>query len=367
MSVSRFRIPVAAIAAVLPLAVSAQVNVRVRWTAPGGAQKTCVVTSGASGVSMDAAGDLVLDGVFGGDCPGSLPLPPAITNGLDASELPGSSVSGATHTVTWTADADRCSYSASAFPAPVSGWPTSGDSCSDAASCAATHTVPVTLPSAPGNYAFNLSCWRSGVAAAVTSQRTVVVPGSSACIAPAGLTRVTSAYVEFNYTPGNGLTTDATLFENIFGYFDETTPLRPFPGTRNLNRRLFLPRNTYAALRFTVPSTLTPSTSGLFRFEETQPQAGMSFTISKSCGDFSPTPTPPLAARCAIPSLGAGSALYWIVGNDAPGYCRLEPGETYYFNIVHADLATPLTSECDTSSCGNTIQNAIGPGSPAWP
>jgi len=309
-----------------------------------------------------------LEGEFSGECPGgSALLPPAITNGLDASELPAWSTAGATHTVLWSADADRCSYAASSFPSPVTGWPTSGDACSTAASCATTHTVPVTLPVAPGNYAFTLSCWRTGVADPVTSQRTVFVPDPSACVAPPGLTRTTQAYVEFNYTVGNGRTTDATQFESIFGYFDETTPLRPFPGTRNLNQRLFLPRNTYAALRFTVPSTLTPSTSGRLRFEETQPQADrMSFTISRSCGDFSATPTVPLAAACVRSNLSASSALYWIVGSDAPGYCRLEPGETYYLNIVHAALATPLSSSC-AGTCGNTIQNAIGPGSPAWP
>jgi hypothetical protein len=370
MSVFRHRVSVAALAVALPLAVSAQVGIRITWTAPGGAKKTCVATSNEAGVSMDPNnGDFVLDGAFSGDCPGdTAPLPPVITNGLDASELPVSSTIGTTHTVAWSADADRCSYSASSFPSPVTGWPTSGDTCNSAASCATMHSVPITLPVVPGNYAFNLSCWRNGVTAPATSQRTVTVTGTSACVAPAGFTRVNEAYVEFNYTqPGAGRTTDATLFEKIFGYFDETSPLRTFPGTRNVNQRVFLTRNSYAALRFTVPSTLTTSTSGLFRFEETQPQTDrMSFTISRTCGDFSLTPAEPLAAACVRNNLVAGSALHWIVGNSAPGYCRLEPGETYYLNIVHADLTPPMSSSC-AGYCGNTIQNAIGPGSPAWP
>lgn len=317
---------------------------------------------------MTPDGDMQLDGVFSGDCPGSAPpSPPVITDGLDAAELPASSVSGATHTVAWSADADRCSYAASSFPVPVNNWPTSGDACDSAANCASPHTVAVTLPAAPGSYTFDLRCWRDGVAEPAASQRTVIVPDTSACIAPAGLTRVNNAYVEFNYAVGDGRTVDATQFENIFGYFDETTPLRPFPGVRNASPRLFLPSGTYASMRFTVPSTLAASTSGLFRFEETLPQANrMSFTISRSCGDFSETPSGPLVAACAHTNLAAGSALHWIVGSTAQGYCRLEPGETYYLNVVHASLSAPLTSYC-TGSCGNTIQNTMVPGSPAWP
>lgn len=359
----------AALAAALPAIAGAQVTVNVHWIAPDGAAKTCVVTAGADGVTMDPGGNLELDGVFGGDCPGgSAPMPPVITDGLDLAELPATSAGGAAHTVAWSADADRCSYSASVFPSPVSGWPTSGDACGTAAACASPHSVPVSLPATPGIYAFNLSCWRNGIAAPVVSQRAVAVPGTSACIAPTGLTRATVSYVEFNYTPGNGRETDSTLFENIFGYFDEVSPLRPFPGRSNLNQRVFIAQDMYVSMRFTVPATITPNTSGVLRFEETQPQTdGMSMTISKSCGDFNPIAQAPLTRGCVVNDAGPNGNITWIVGTAHAGICQLVPGETYYLNILHATLDAPLQSLCNRASCGNTIQDQIGPGSPPWP
>ncbi|WP_257387044.1 hypothetical protein [Tahibacter caeni] len=361
--------PAAVAAGVLFAATAnAQVTIEVHWTAPDGSPKTCQITTGTDGV-FGSGQVLSATGRFGPGCPGSeAPPPPQITDGLDANELPSSGTAGATYAVNWSADADACDYAASSFTTPVAGWPTSGDACSGAADCAAPHAVPVILP-APGTYTFTLSCRRNGVAAPAVSQRTVLVPGGGACVAPAGLTRSTLAYVEFNYSGGAGRTTDATQFGSIFGYFDETTPLRGFPGLVNVNQRLFLPRHAYAAMRFTVPATLTPGTAGLFRFEETQPQtvpARMSITISEACGDFSATPAVPLSVGCAVSDMSAGGNLSWIVDGTAPGFCRLERGRTYYLNVIHAGLTAPLNSYC-AGTCGNVIQNQISAGSPPWP
>lgn len=350
-------------------AAHAQVGVQVNWTAPGGVPKACSITTDAAGVTMDATGKLILNGVFGAGCPtGEAPLPPVITDGIDPGELPSTSTLGAVHTIQWSADADRCDYAASTLASPVSGWPTNGDICTSAASCASTQSATVTLP-APGNYTFALTCHRDGVATPVTSQRTVSVPGGSACIAPAGLTRLSNAYVEFSNTVGNGRVADATEFANIFGYFDDATPLKVFPGTLNSNQRIFLPHNSYVSMRFTVPPALSTSILGRFRFEKTAPQAStMSWTISKACGDFSPTPTFPMTADCVRDAATPGTGLVWSIGRDIPGFCRLNPGETYYLNLVHANLATPLTSTCEEAgACGNTLQNQIEAGSGPWP
>jgi hypothetical protein len=373
MSRLRRTVIVSALAAAGVSAVAvAQVGVRVNWTAPGGVPKTCVITSDAAGVSMDANGQLSMNGSFGTDCPTGVttpPLPPVITNGLDAAELPASSAIGATHVVTWSADADACSYAGSNFPVPVPGWPTSGDMCTSAASCATTQSAAVLLPGA-GSYTFALSCRRNGVTAPVTSQRTVVVPPvTGACVAPVGLSRLNDAYVEFNYTVDNGRTTPATQFASIFGYFDEATPLKPFPGTVNLNQRIFLAHNHYVALEFTVPATLSTQTYGRFRFEETTPQAStMSWTISKACGDFGTTPTAPMTQACIINGGAPGAGLPWSIGTTVPGFCRLERGQTYYLNLVHASLTTPLLSTCPRSGhCGSTMQHQFEAGSVPWP
>lgn len=373
MSSPRVRILAAALAAAIPLAAWAQLSVRVNWVTVDGTPKVCVITADQQGVSMDGENGLVLNGVFGGDCPGGTVTPPqapVITNDLDANELPSTSAAGAVHTVNWSADADRCTYASSSFPAAVSGWPTSGDVCSSAASCALPHPVAVTLPGTPGSYAFNLSCYRNGVTAPAVSQRTVVVPGApSGCLAPVGVTRAETAYVEFNYTPGAGRTVDdAKLFENIFGYYDAATPIRLFPGVGNVNQRVFLAPDFYLALRFTVPQNLNIGAAGQLRFEETQPQADVqSLTISKSCGDFNPVPAPGLLPGCVVTDMTPNGNLAWVVGMTVPGFCRLERGETYYLNIIHASLTTPTLSECASGTCGNTIQNQKAPGSAAWP
>ena len=379
MSFPRLSLVAAVAAVVLPVAALAQTTLRLNWTASDGSVKTCVLASDATGVSLDpASGKLLANVTFGENCPSAAVTPPTpvrdpvITDGLDASELPNSSVTGATHTATWSADADSCSYADSTLPAAVAGWPTSGDVCSDAASCASAHTVPVVLPSTAGNYGFVLSCRRNGSTVVATSRRSVAVaaapPPTTGCIAPAGLTRLDTAYVEFNYTVSNGRTTDATHFESIFGYSTAEAPLRTFPGTVNLNQRVFMPRNSYVALQFTVPRDLTQDTVGAFRFEETQPQtspARMSMTISKSCGDFNPTATAPLTNACVLNNAAANGSLAWGYAPGNAALCQLQPGETYFLNVVHASLNAPLTTYCQ-GYCGNTIQNQKI-GSQLWP
>ena len=378
MPVSRLTVAAAALVAASPAAVFAQTTLRLNWTATDGTAKTCIVSTDATGVSLDpATGKLLANATFGADCPTVATTPPVsapvITNGLDANELPSSSVAGATHTVSWSADADTCSYSASSLPAEVTGWPTTGNVCSDADSCGTTHSVPLTLPAVAGNYVFDLSCRRNGSSVVATSRRTVTVPvvtpPTAGCVAPAGLMRLDTAYVEFNYTVSNGRVANATRFEDIFGYSTAESPLRAFPGTVNLNQRVFLSRNSYVALQFTVPSNLTLNTTGAFRFEETQPQtnpARMSMTISKSCGDFSPTATAPLTNACVLNNATANGNIFWgyLPGNSA--VCQLQPGETYFLNIIHASLNAPLTTYCE-GYCGNTIQNQKVTPQPLWP
>lgn len=374
------RLPVLAafLAALLPACVFAQTTLRLNWTSPDGAIKTCLLTTDASGVNLDPSdGRLLANVTFGTNCPSAAPVPPAvavpvITDGLDASELPSGSVPGATHTLTWSADADNCSYSASSLPEAVSGWPTSGNVCSDAGGCASAHSVPVTLPATSGSYTFELSCRRTGSSVVATSRRTVAVaplPPTTGCIAPAGLTRLNTAYVEFNYTVSNGRTTDATHFESIFGYSTADAPLQSFPGVVNVNQRLFMPRNHYAALAFTVPSNLAPLTTGAFRFEETQPQtspARMSMTISKSCGDFGLNATAPLTNACVLNNAAANGNIAWGYAPGNPTLCQLQPGETYFLNIIHASLDAPLTTYCQ-GYCGNTIQHQKIVPLPLWP
>ncbi len=369
MLMTRLRVVVSAVAAAAASfagSALAQITIAVQWTAPDGSPATCLITTDEQGVFGQGT-QLTARGSFGPGCPGGAVPAPRITDGLDADELPLYVLAGSTLSASWAADADECDYAASSLQEPVAGWPTGGAVCGSAAACASTHAVSLTLP-APGNYTFALTCRRNGVAAPVVSQRTVHAgpPDAPPCTeAPSGLTRAAAARIE---SGGVERFTDATRFDSVFGYVDETTR-RGFPGLADSEQRLILGPHSYAALSFTVPAGLASGTAGVLRFGEAQPQsapARMSLTISPYCGGFSTTPVAPLTAACVADDLVPGGGLRWIVGDTAPGFCRLEPGRSYYLNVLYASLAEPHDSYC-TGACGNVLQNRVSAGSPPWP
>lgn len=352
-------------------ATRAQVDLNLSWTSGSTGQPvTCAYRTDAQNLALRASdANLVASGAFAANCAAANPTAPAITDGLSEAELPSPVQVGSSATVRWAAQAERCSYAGSSFPAALSGWPTTGSGatpCATAAACATPRTVTVTYPAA-GTYTFSLDCYNTGVVRPASETRTVQVvtappPG---CIAPAGLTRATSGRVAYNN--GTSRITDLTLFESVFGHDQTGGPLRLFPGTQNLNQRIYIPRNGYVALKFTVPANFNSETLGRFRLEETAPQATkLSMTISRSCGDFSTTPTPPMTDKCILDSGPLNSTLAW--GNvGLTARCQLQAGQIYYLNIVHASLSAPLQSGCTSGPCGNTIQNERTGNGGVWP
>lgn len=313
--------------------------------------KTCIFsTTSAVGTSM--TGDFV-----SGECPAVQPSTPSIIN--DLSELPATALTNSITSVNWAANADNCTYYNSRFPTPVASWPTGLSlACNNIASCGQGKNVSITFPNVAGTYQFSLTCAKNGGTGPVTVSKTVQVstPSPTGCVAPAGLRRQTEGLVAYNN--GSERSTDFTKFESVFGHSTLTSELRLFPGTANLNQRVYLTKGYYAALKFTVPTTLAVGTYGQFRFEETQPQtnpARMSFVISRQCGDF----TASLAQKCVADNGPANTAVLWGIDPNNPNKCSLVPGETYYLNIVHASLAAPLTSYCKNAdgTCGNTMQH----------
>lgn len=381
MPVLRLVFAAAVLASCLSVPAAAQTVTKLTWTPPGGGTpKVCVFTADASGASMDANGNLSMSGSFGADCPtgsnggggGGGVTPPAIGDGIDATEIPATTSKGATHTVAWSADADNCSYSTSSLAAPIATWPTSGNVCSDVASCAATHSVAVTMPNTAGSYTFALTCRKAGSATVATSSRTTTIaadpPPTGECIAPAGLTRVTSLYTTFNNGAGQQ-TVDGTRFAPVFGYNFSGGAPRDFPGTINLTQRLNIPHNFYVAMQFTVPANLALNTRGLFRYDETIPVGGaVSMTLSKRCGDFNTTATAPMNAKCSLSNVRPGDGLPWAYSPaDGALFCQLVPGETYYLNVLFASLTNPLTTSACSGACDRGIQTQIVSGSAPWP
>lgn len=322
-------------------------SVELKWPSAN-PTKTCVFTP------TTPIGSTMIGDFTGGDCPALTGVaPPVITNGIE--ELPSTALANTNFTVRWAANANNCSYASSVFPNPVPGWPTTGmPPCYSTGMCSLPRDVSLVFPAA-GIYQFALTCTNAGSSVVASSTKTVQVtnPTPTGCNAPAGLRRHVYGTVAYNNTVSRD--TDLTKFENVFGHNLVTPELRMFPGTANLNQRVYIPRGYYVSLQFTVPATMPVATYGLFRFEETQPQtvpARMSFVISKQCGDFTASVSPKCVADGPV-----NSAVMWGYDPGKTHMCALIPGETYFLNIVHASLTTPGTSTCQMGTCGNTMQH----------
>lgn len=355
----------------LAVPAAAQVTVRQNWTS-NGVPRTCIFTTDAAGVVMNPDGSLQMSGSYGQDCPNGVtpPSDPSISNGIDSTEIPSFTTVGAHHTISWAADADNCSYSTSSLAAPIANWPTTGNVCSDAASCAANHNVAIVIPST-GLYKFELTCRKTGSSAVATSTRTTTVPDGTSCVGPAGLVRATRIFTDTNISTDQGRDVDATVFEEAFGYNSSGGAPRPFPGTAGLNQSITIGGNTFIAMRFTVPSNLAEGTSGLISRGETVFNGNpgpVTFTISRTCGDFSLTPVAPLNAKCArqVNTLGDGVPWGYTASGSSNVFCPLERGQTYYLNILYG--AANATTTCTSpASCERGIVHQLMSGSPAWP
>ncbi len=189
-------------------------------------------------------------------------------------------------------------------------------------------------------------------------------PVAGSMLTPAASVVYSQTFGTVMYNSGLSRDVDLTLFENVFGDNPGGSP-RLFPGTADLNQRIMIARNKYIALKFTVPANFPLQTIGQYRFEETQPQTTrMSWTISKTCGDFSTSPIAPLTTSCIMNNGPVNSTLAWGYVQGASSRCPLEPGQTYFLNIIHAPLSNPASTYC-AGTCGNTIQNQ-GSGA-GWP
>lgn len=369
--IARLRLAAALLLLSPVLPATAQTHIRV--TTPSGA---CVITTDANGVSLDpATGDMVATGTASGVCgsgSGGGPTAPSITNPLEG-DTPATTTTGTALNLSWSADADSCTYAGSSAPSGVSfaNWPTTGTVCTSAATCATTHTVQVT-PSVAGSYTFKLSCSRSGVATPATSSTATTVSNpvvSTGCIAPSGIVRQVKGTV-LNYSGTAARTqVDTTQFANVWGFNATTGSVTPWPSLNGQLAELSLGGRTYVAAEFTVPSTYPTGKSGKLQFAGTNTgaaQANVSMTVSESCGDFRPGDTNPISPYCVldnVPNTADGAAILWTT--YAPGTyayehsCHLTAGRKYFLNITFAPLSDPANSNC-IGICSVNIDN--GPG-----
>jgi hypothetical protein len=152
---------------------------------------------------------------------------------------------------------------------------------------------------------------------------------------------------------------DVVLDENSNGYEYASVFGAQFPG-QGTQRQFRLVPDTYASMRFTVPSNLNSNHTGSWSFEVL---AGTNsgnrlVSISKCQGDFNPANLEP---GCIRPLTG-GDGFFWRhPGHSQTWRCPVEPGEEYYLNVIYSmdQPGTPMT-EIDwfcTSAlrCGNLM------------
>lgn len=147
-----------------------------------------------------------------------------------------------------------------------------------------------------------------------------------------------------------------------------------WPGDSGRSLVFTLPLVNYISMKFTVPSNYftsnNPSVYGAYAIQESQRAALMAMTISTSCGDFSDPIANPSSSTVVPGCYVNNGGIYKGVSWHPSGQCALTNGETYYLNIINADIsqvmpngggsaastATKPVNGCTSSSCTDPIQ-----------
>lgn len=159
---------------------------------------------------------------------------------------------------------------------------------------------------------------------------------------------------------GSAFGADCTSYREVFGSDDN-----PFPGPDGSARNFILNRGQYAAMQFVVPQNF--DREGAWNVVESQfvvPTAGdRIWSISKCPGDFDQQAIEAESTgRCYVKSGNTSSIAYQPSGGGDRFRCELEPGETYYLNVVFTDSASgtapnDLNWFCPSGvdTCGNNM------------
>lgn len=356
-----------------------------------------------SGVSVDGnyPGTMNVTGQFvsgpGSDCPTTATsggnTGPAAINSLTVSNPSGGPLTppvvvNDTVKVSWSATADICTYTGTNLPAPLPGWPASGNACIGAYACGQPHSTSATLTSG-GTYTFGLTC-ASGVSPppqqgpqwhpeqTVTAVVPVVVTGapppSDVCVAPPGITRQTDSLISdvSTYNPISGPLETWIQGFGINWTSSNQTRYFAWPGVQGTTTKFYINKNEYLALKFTVPlgyplSVAVPpvgvyTPKGGFSTNASNTSSNhWALSITRQCGDFD-QPAPAAANyKCfASYSREQGSSLNWVVrplASPLSGMCNLTPGDSYYLNIIAAPLNDPTQNLCDGPTCRLNLKN----------
>ena len=266
----------------------------------------------------------------------------------------------------------------------TSGWETSSSLCNNNCGAIVTRAVVVQNTSATldGNITFKAKCTYqdqsnvnlSSVRANIASTPSVTVqhgttPPANYCQSvtqladPKGMTdemRVAVGNVTGGQFPGSGRS--FLEYTSLFGFSPNTYPIGAgdtlgygFPGTNTGTLVTSIPKNKYISLQFRAPSnTIWEARQGSFSFQS-QSGVALSAAFAPCPGQFDNDANFPLMGyTCTGTSLS--NAIWRTTAYPTQG-CKLEPGKTYYLNIIQADRSNPTQSYCGGSSCSVRINS----------
>jgi hypothetical protein len=234
------------------------------------------------------------------------------------------------------------------------------------------------------NYTVTASCTGAGSQTPVASQAAVTVQpfitggGTGACttVVPGSTGSITSfgsagTIGVFYFSLNNGglkqinTSTFAAIYESVW------------PGLSGNNVYFRLPATQYVSASFTVPpnfftaSGAPASEYGDYTIGQSDYSVPISMTISTTkCGDFAPPATGSTVVPGCYVNQGTPNNNFFMQWRNS-GTCVLTAGQSYYLNIINADISaltpsggkavsTSTTGKCPGNICNDPIQN--GPG-----
>lgn len=288
-----------------------------------------------------------------GWCPTLPASAPSFTQPLQAS--PSSVTAPGVTVLSWrTTLASACNTSGSAFPtgvSAVSGW---------SANMPVQSSGTTLSLSVSGNYRFRLTC--TGTGGSVSNEVIVLVsntPGTTCTgthAPPGGRTRQNSfllgasdLWLASNTDWPRNAEIDLTRWHPpLASSIDAQGVNRSFLGRFGANPgdtgTVELKAASYAA--FEINTSGFANRAGQISWEQPGMYGAPVLVALSPCpGDFFPSD-----ARCKSNGSAAGG-LGWSTGANAPNYCPMNAGQTYYLNVIFGTPTQPAQSTCGFAAC----------------
>ena len=342
-----FSRPLAFASFALLLAANAPANAQttIRLTTTQGLP--CTAVTDANGLTLvPGSTDLQATGVTltGAGCGGGSATPTS-PNGLALVATPAAPTAGVAFSVAWqVSNATSCVGTVTGGAAAnVSGW-------TQVSSPTSPRSVTI---STAGSYTLVLTCSNGANPITLTSPPLSLVVGSGggggACTVPGHpeLSQIVTSDINYGAYPTPVRTgVDVREYDNIWGHFNATDPVVPWPGRNGSgpNLKSFL-RTNFLAAHFNTGSDTTrygfwtaPYTSFL----------AMDMTISTTCGDFTDAPAGCIATNVAAPG---NTLVSWTFATNNQTKCILQPHTDYYVNVKYHDPNSNAGCSAGTQNC----------------